>query len=218
MTPKISNSEMLKHIITGLIFCIFIISFSIILTLNFRPLYYADIKNLNISETSGLSEEEIRLNYDALIDYNSIPFNRATLSFPTLEMSETGLIHFEEVKAIFDIIFAVGLFTLIYSFWAAYFSRKSHCWHWLFFGGLFSFILPVVLGILVAVNWQNVFVTFHQLFFDNDYWIFDPATDPVITILPDQFFMHCAILILALIVAMGFLSLFIYSKLRKKAE
>lgn len=35
----------------------------------------------------------------------------------------------------------------------------------------------------------------HKVFFDNDYWLFDPKYDPVITILPDRFFLHCGILI-----------------------
>jgi integral membrane protein (TIGR01906 family) len=35
--------------------------------------------------------------------------------------------------------------------------------------------------------------------FRNDYWIFDEATDPVIMILPDAFFLHCAVMIILLI-------------------
>ena len=56
--------------------------------------------------------------------------------------------------------------------------------------------LPAVVGAFVAVNWDSAFVLFHRIAFDNDYWLFDPATDPVITMLPDAFFLHCALLIL----------------------
>ena len=39
---------------------------------------------------------------------------------------------------------------------------------------------------------------FHSIFFPGkDNWLFDPATDPVILILPEAFFRSCAILILA---------------------
>ena len=44
---------------------------------------------------------------------------------------------------------------------------------------------------------------FHKLFFDNDDWIFNPRTDPVIKILPDEFFMHCAIAIIAIVLLAG---------------
>ena len=57
--------------------------------------------NLHITELSGREEKDIRSNYDALIDYNSL-FNHQPLKFPTCAMSESGRIHFEEVKKIFD--------------------------------------------------------------------------------------------------------------------
>lgn len=90
-----------SQIIGGIVVCLLIISFSVTLTLNFRPLYYADIQNLHITELSGREEKDIRSNYDALIDYNSL-FNHQPLKFPTCAMSESGRIHFEEVKKIFD--------------------------------------------------------------------------------------------------------------------
>lgn len=45
-----------------------------------------------------------------------------------------------------------------------------------------------VLGILCAVNFNAVFVMFHHIFFDNDQWLFDPATDYMIRMLPEGFF------------------------------
>ena len=90
------------QLIGGMIVCLLIISFSVTLTLNFRPLYYADIQHLHIAELSGRNEEDIRQNYDALIDYNSL-FNHEPLKFPTCTMSESGRSHFEEVKKVFDL-------------------------------------------------------------------------------------------------------------------
>lgn len=78
-----------SQIIGGIVVCLLIISFSVTLTLNFRPLYYADIQNLHITELSGREEKDIRSNYDALIDYNSL-FNHQPLKFPTCAMSESG--------------------------------------------------------------------------------------------------------------------------------
>ena len=47
----------------------------------------------------------------------------------------------------------------------------------------------------IAIDFNKAFVLFHKLFFSNDDWLFDPATDEVITILPEEFFMQCAVLI-----------------------
>ena len=47
------------QLIGGMIVCLLIISFSVTLTLNFRPLYYADIQHLHIAELSGRYPSEL---------------------------------------------------------------------------------------------------------------------------------------------------------------
>lgn len=203
-----------SQIIGGLIVCLLIISFSVTFTLNFRPLYYADIQNLHISELSGRTEEDIRANFDALIDYNSL-FNHEPLQFPTCTMSESGRIHFEEVKKIFDLFGWLLVGTLILIVVSSIYFIKKMKWLWLRIAGILCIALPAFLGVMVAFNWDYVFVTFHQLVFNNDYWLFDPATDPIIDILPDGYFMHCAIMIFVLVFAGSFLC-FIISHLLKR--
>ena len=44
------------------------------------------------------------------------------------------------------------------------------------------------LGIACAVDFNAVFVRFHHIFFDNDLWIFDPAEDYMIRMLPEGLF------------------------------
>lgn len=48
--------------------------------------------------------------------------------------------------------------------------------------------LTVILGILISQDFNKYFVIFHHIFFDNDQWIFDPATDYMIRMLPEGFF------------------------------
>ena len=174
------------QVILGLILVFFIISFAVVFTLNFRPLYYFDIGHLNISQTSGYPENEIRENYDVLIDYNSI-FGPDTLEFPTLAMSDSGRIHFEEVKVIFVAIQITCMITLILGAAGIIWQKKKKDWRFLKYASILTIAIPVILGILISMNWDQAFVTFHHIFFNNDYWIFDAATDPVITILPG----HC---------------------------
>lgn len=50
----------------------------------------------------------------------------------------------------------------------------------------------------VIIDWEKAFTLMHKIFFDNDDWLFNPQTDPIITILPDTFFMHCGLLIIGL--------------------
>lgn len=201
----------------ALVLTLFIIGVSVVGTLAFRPLYYQDMKKLNIAETSGYSVEEIRENYDALIDYN-MAWKDGDLSFPTLPMSETGKIHFEEVKEIFDIFKYLAVFGGIVGVAGIVFMARKKEYRYLKMTAIVSCGLPVVLGILVALFWDKVFVIFHELFFNNDYWIFDSSTDPVITILPDEFFMHCALLIFGGVLFGAMLCTVIYLVVRKCAR
>ena len=46
----------------------------------------------------------------------------------------------------------------------------------------------LLLGIAVAIDFNAVFVEFHHIFFDNDLWLFDPAEDYMIRMLPEGLF------------------------------
>ena len=204
-----------KQFITAVSLALCLISLSVILTLNFRPLYQWEMKWSNLAEKTGVSEETILENYDTLIEYNSV-FYKGELEFPTLPMSESGKIHFEEVKNIF-VFFQVGLFpvTLVFVVLGVWFLRKEKPKYLKWASYLMIGIL-VVLGTLIGLYWDNVFVLFHKLMFNNDYWIFDYRTDPIILFLPDSYFMRCAIMILVLVVFFSVACLLIYRYYKRK--
>lgn len=207
----------IKQILTAIALTLCILSAAIVFTLNFRPLYYMDIHHFNLPENTGYPEEEIRENYDSLIDYNSF-FYREELEFPTLTMSEEGRIHFVEVRRIFVFIQAVLLPLSLLGSILGILSLKKQKPAYLRLTSVLTLALPVILGALIAMNWDQFFVLFHKLFFNNDYWIFDADTDPIILLLPDGFFMHCALMILALSVIASFLCFVIYRRLSRRPE
>lgn len=213
MIRKMKKNNFAWHVVLALVLTLTIISVSVVFTLAFRPLYYMDISALHISEDSGYSEEEIRENYDVLIDYN-MSLGRDELEFPTLAMSEPGRIHFEEVRDIFNIFKYMALAGVVLSAAGIVLSTRRKEYRYLKFTSVLAVALPAALGLLVALNWDWAFVAFHHLAFDNDYWIFDPATDPVITILPDTFFMHCALMILGCVVLGSVVCALVYRKHR----
>ncbi|MDY4968970.1 MAG: TIGR01906 family membrane protein [Lachnospiraceae bacterium] len=188
-----------ENLIFSILLMLWIISFAVVVTLNFRPLYYFDVDYLDIPAVSGFDEELIRRNYDVLIDYNSM-FFQGELEFPDLPMSESGRIHFQEVKTIFVGLqrFLIADSLICAALLIRRIRRKSYAF--LQLTGIVTIVIPVILGGLIALNWNWVFVAFHHIVFNNDYWIFDKVTDPVIMMLPDTFFMHCALMILVLVV------------------
>lgn len=48
--------------------------------------------------------------------------------------------------------------------------------------------MAALIGIMVLWNFDAIFLLFHELFFDNDLWIFDPNTDYMIRMLPEGVF------------------------------
>jgi len=104
--------------IANLIFCIFlslfIIGASILLTVGFKELYYFDIENLNIATNNNLSVEEVKQNYDYMIDYNLGKIS-GEFNLPTIKSSLEGKIHFEEVREIIKNVLKMLLVSLIIS-------------------------------------------------------------------------------------------------------
>jgi len=209
-------SQTILSILTGIAFTFFFISLAVVIVVNFRQIYYWDISLLDLEGTCGLTAAQIRANYDALIDYNS-PFSFGLLQFPDLPSSTEALIHFVEVKQLFMKFYLLGILSMLALFILLPIQRHQGTdvlKRTFTISSLTVILLPSLVGAAVALNFDAAFVIFHQIFFKNDFWLFDPATDPIILLLPDTFFLHCAVIIV-LIVLLGALSLFLISRFLK---
>ncbi|WP_300083007.1 TIGR01906 family membrane protein [uncultured Thomasclavelia sp.] len=204
-----------NDIFLAIMLMIFIISFAVVFTVFFKPLYYFDINYLNIDQISGLDAETIKENYRILINYQSI-FYQGTLSLPDFVMSDSGRIHFEEVKRIFEAIQVMMVISGLISIPMTIKKIKEKEYRFLRLTGLITIIVPTVLGFLAALDFERAFVLFHQIVFRNNYWIFDYRTDPVITILPETFFMHCFMLIVVIVCLLAIICLGYYRYQQKK--
>lgn len=79
----------------------------------------------------------------------------------------------------------------------------------------------LILGSAMATNFNAVFTKFHEIFFDNDLWIFDPAEDYMIRMLPEGLFFDMVIRIGGFFLAgLGILLILsiVYTIVNKKAE
>lgn len=64
------------------------------------------------------------------------------------------------------------------------------------------FGLAGCLGVMVASDFNKYFFLFHEIFFNNDLWLLDPATDLMIRMLPEEFFADMLIRIGSIFVGM----------------
>ena len=167
-----------------------------------RPFYYAHIGALHLPERTGWSEETIRTAFDDVMDYL---LKGEEFGTGELKWSESGRSHFADVKGLFWLDLWILLGSAAAVAVLALVCRKVKP-HWFFHrgpsfrAGVGLLVLFGVVGALAASDFQRAFTVFHALFFPGKTnWLFDPAADQIILILPEEFFRNCAVLIVALI-------------------
>ncbi len=207
----------ISDILSGIVLAVFIMTSAIVISLNFRPLYYFMSEKLSIPAMAGFTEEDARNDYDTLISYNSI-FGPDTLEFENTPQSEEGRIHFFEVKRIFVAIEIAMYGCLLGTIALTIVNIKIKRFTYLKIGGLIAVILPIAVGIPAVLFWEETFTMFHKIAFSNDYWMMNPYTDPVVLILPQEYFAACTGLIAGLIIIMSAVSIVLSIKLDKKRE
>lgn len=188
-----------------------------------RPFYYAHIEPLHLCEQTGLTREEIKTAFDEMMDFC---LGGEEFSTGVLRWSEEGKAHFEDVRVLFLFDLRVLVISIIALAIVLLASRltgsrpdrllgRGHT----FWAGAGLAAVFVIIGALAATNFDRAFTIFHTLFFPGkDNWLFNPTEDQIINILPQTFFMNCAILILVILLA-GCLALILCDILpRRKQE
>ncbi len=197
----------------GIFIAIFITTFSIGLPIYFRPFYYMQIDVLDIEEYSEADRETIIEAYNELLDYLTLPGRE--FGTGDFKYSEAGKSHFVDCKVLFDlnitalIISVLGIVLLsllnkckVFKLWRPF--NK----HIAFSSGVYTLGGFALIGGLAAIDFDKSFEIFHTLFFPGkDNWIFDWYEDAIIRILPQDFFMNCAILILSSIILLSLLAI-----------
>ncbi len=177
-----------------------ILTVSIGLPIYCRPFYFAHIDSMEL-EKSGFTRQQIVEAYNEVLDYLTLPGRE--FGTGVMKHSAEGAAHFADCKVLFDLnatvlllsLAALAVLLLLRRFGKIAplrLGKRSAA----FWGALCAIVLPLVLGGLAATNFDRAFTVFHTLFFPGkDNWIFNPRTDEIIRVLPQDFFMHCAILI-----------------------
>ena len=175
---------------------------SILPVLLVRGFYTVQIGPLGICEASGLTRQQAAEAFGDVMDY--CMGRRPDFAAGVLPFSAEGASHFADVRVLFILDLAVLAVTLLFllGLWIAYRRRTAlprlagrtpgfwaAC-------GLCGIIL--IVAALAVTDFSRAFAIFHGVFFPGkENWLFDPATDPVILLLPEEFFRNCAIAIAA---------------------
>lgn len=203
--------NLLLQILFSLALGLFIIGSSAKFTLMFKPLYYFDIEYLHIVEQSNFTKGQIIENYDYVTHYLLSP-KEQEFKLPSIPYSEHGAIHFKDVKKIFRAIDILLIITGVISIIGCTINIKYKNFKFLKYTSCILAAIPIVLLTAFTINFDAFFTIFHGIFFSNDYWLFNRELDPIINMLPQEFFFHAALLIVIIII----LSIMILSLLYRK--
>lgn len=167
-----------------------------------RPIFYLHITPFDLTDAVGLTVQQVKTAYNEMMNF-CIGITD-TFSVGVLPFSESGASHFADVRKLFVldlrvlVIAAVLLAVLL-------FCRRKKPVRLLghtpgFWSAIGLGVTFLTVGGLAALDFNRAFQVFHKLFFPGKTnWLFSSWEDPVIKMLPAEFFRNCAILILAVI-------------------
>lgn len=194
--------EKFLAVVQAVLIALVILSGAIAVPILFRPFYYWHIAPYHLTDAVGLTVEQIKTAYKEMMDF-CIGLTD-TFSVGALPFSQDGAAHFADVRKLFVLDLRVLVIAAVLLCVTLFLSRKSSTrllghtsgfWSAVGLGASFA-----VIGGLAALDFDRAFVVFHELFFPGkDNWLFYSHLDPIILMLPAEFFRNCAILILAVI-------------------
>lgn len=172
-------------------------------TVFLNPACYTAIQDeLDVYENVGISREEQKLIDEDLAAYlrgerDSLS-RRVTLFDEERDcaFNEREISHMQDVRYLFEAGFLIRRGLLVFGIvllLSACMLKARVSGSLLLSAGLFL-LLGVGAALLVKLEgFSGVFLIFHQLVFDNDLWLLDPATDAMIRMLPEAFFLKMAV-------------------------
>ncbi len=188
---------------------VLIITFCIGLPIYCRFFYYIQIKTLGLEQKTGWDYATIKRAYDEVLNFCTLPGGQ--FSAGALRFSEEGAAHFADCKVLFSLDFWLMLSSAIVTVALAVLNKlkiitilKPLGHRAYFYSAIVAVALPLIIGVLCAIDFDKAFEVFHTIFFPGKTnWVFDWRYDEIILVMPEQFFMNCAIIIGVFLVAIS---------------
>ena len=203
--------------ITSLIFILIIISGSLNFIVRSSLIYDYNISTYSIEKRTSLSLEKIK---EINLEIRSYFFNEKELLDIDI-YSDKEILHMKDVKSVMNFIFDLGkILSIVFCILAfvLYSYFKVYIYKLIFYSLSLFLSIMMFLGTSFLLFFQELFIIFHEIAFNNDLWILNQNEDYLLMMYPEDFFRDVAILILItsfilnVIVYILFRSLFYQSK------
>lgn len=197
-------------------FSIFLILFLTTFWATLKPYYYFQYDKNDIMNVTGLNEEGIDIAIDRLTGYLSEKYSELNAQVKIhgqerMLFNEREILHMQDVRYLIALSRQIcGVYGITFLLYYLFLKKQDLRNEFLRKLGRSSFLgVLIVVGLslgVVLVDFRNIFIKFHEIFFTNDLWLLDPETDVLIQMLPEVFFRDIvlAIFVNALLVSIIF--------------
>ena len=159
------------------------------------------------AEWTGFAPERLRSVTDAILHDLVIgppTFDLALDGVPVLKPTEQS--HMRDVRGVFAGFYALVVAAGVVLAGAAFLTRRSPgsrsaIWAAIRAAGKWLAVAIVVVGAVMAIAFDAAFEVFHRLFFKTGTYNFDPRTDRLVQLFPDQFWSETAMVVGGVILA-----------------
>lgn len=204
-----------------------IISAFDLICFHIKPLYKYEYNKYECAEALKTDIEDLMnvTNHmcDYLLDKND---NLGSITINVINEGEVPffnnreLLHMKDVKELFLtgiklrklLIFSVPFLLIFYFLISYFYTRKNtkydminrlkyslkNCCLFMFINIIFTNLAILLLSLLISSDFEKYFYKFHEIFFTNDLWLLNPATDKLIQLVPSGFFMDFSFYIVSI--------------------
>ena len=104
-------------------------------------------------------------------------------------------VHLEDVKTLFQTAFFINIFLIFFLMLTILYFIKNNKLKPLkksiIIGSSITLCIAIIVAISITINFDFIFIKFHELSFNNNYWLFDKS-DNLIKLFPPEFFISFA--------------------------
>ena len=199
--------------------------------INLPLLYEYGFERYEISEYTGIDKSElmsaanqIRNYFNNDKEWITIQVTKNNIFFPNLFNSKE-ILHMKDVKQLINLVFFYQkisvLLIIVVTFFTLLFGSLyslNNLLHSISRGGILTLLIFGALVMGSLFGFDKLFIYFHEISFNNDFWILDPRTDYLIAMFPQGFFFDTTMLIGFLIILFAILVWLIPQKIGRNLE
>jgi integral membrane protein (TIGR01906 family) len=158
---------------------------------------------------TGYTTQELRTATDAILSDLIFggPFDVQVNGQTVLEPREQA--HMSDVRTVFRGLWILAVISIGVLIVASRRSDRARMWRSVGNGARALAVAVVALGIVGLVSFDQLFETFHEIFFPAGSFLFDPRTDKLVQLFPFDFWQETALVVGAVIIVLAIVVAFV---------